>query len=265
MTIAWGTHRSTRPDAPPRTAADSPVRLGRQLLIVLAAIAAYFGTRGATEAAYTDALSNARRLVSVERALGIYHEGAWQSWATQLPGLPTVMNWVYIWGHWPVIFGTLIWLALRHPRVYYVTRNAMILSGAIGLVIFLAFPVAPPRLADLGMVDTIMVSSESYRVLQPPMFTNQYAAMPSLHVGWDLLMGIAIAVAARGVLARAIAIGMPAAMTVAVLLTANHYLVDALIGAALTATCWWIVNRRWAASRRPATGLPGASGRTPTG
>jgi hypothetical protein len=59
----------------------------------------------------------------------------------------------------------------------------------MGLCVYTTYPVAPPRLAGMGFVDTITEQSSSYRVLQPPAFVNQYAAMPSLHVGWDLLVG----------------------------------------------------------------------------
>src|SRR6185312_9767346 len=126
--------------------------------------------------------------------------------------------------------------------VYFRLRNAMLISGAIGLVIFTLFPLAPPRLAELGLVDTVTRSSDAYRVLQPTMFTNQYAAMPSLHVGWDLLVGLAILAAARGPLLRAFGAVMPVLMVAAVVLTANHYIVDAIAGATLTATCWYFLR-----------------------
>jgi membrane-associated phospholipid phosphatase len=109
----------------------------------------------------------------------------------------------------------------------------MIASGLLGIAIFVSYPVAPPRLAGMGLVDTVTVHSNSYRVLQPPAFVNQYAALPSLHVGWDLLMGIALATAAARPLLRALAALMPLAMVAAVVLTANHYLLDVVAGAAV--------------------------------
>lgn len=226
----------------------SPVRLGRQVVILLGAIVIYFGVRHLTEGSVTAAVANAARVVDLEEALGLYHEQWLQETFASSSRVSTVFNWIYIWGHWPVIAVTLIWLARRHPVIYLRTRNAMIMSGAIGMVIFATFPVAPPRLASLGMVDTVTVSSHAYRVLQPPMFTNQYAAVPSLHVGWDLLMGIAIAVAARRLWVKALGVAMPVAMTLAVVLTANHFIVDAIAGAALTTACWFAV--RWWTRRR---------------
>jgi hypothetical protein len=97
-------------------------------------------------------------------------------------------------------------------------------------VIFTVYPMAPPRFMDAwGFVDTVTLHSHSYRVLQPPSLVNQYAAMPSLHVGWDLLMGIAIARHAAGRM-RWIGYALPVLMFSAVVLTANHYLADGVVG-----------------------------------
>lgn len=232
------------------------IRLSRQIAIVAAAVAAYFLVRGATDAAITDALVNANKIIDFEVWLGIYHEQALQSSLATSPNVTTVLNWIYIWGHWPVIVVTLLWLARRHPAIYLRTRNAMLVSGGIGLIAFAAFPVAPPRLAGLGMIDTVTVSSEAYRVLQPAMVTNQFAAMPSLHVGWDLLIGLAVLAAARRPLVKALGVFMPVAMFVAVVLTANHYIIDAVVGAALTTACWVAVGW-WQRRRAASTTLAG--------
>jgi hypothetical protein len=219
------------------------IRLWPQITLIVGSVAAYFLVRGATEGAVVRAQHNAAKVLGFERFFGLDIEPALQEVLAKPPMVTTVMNWIYIWGHWPVIVVTLLWLGLRHPDVFRRTRNAMIASGALGLLVFVNFPVAPPRLIDMGMVDTVTVGSEAYRVLQPTMFTNQYAALPSLHVGWDLLIGLAIFVAARRAWVRAIGVAMPIAMTVAVVLTANHYIIDAIAGAALTATCWYIAGR----------------------
>ncbi|GGM41616.1 inositol phosphorylceramide synthase [Dactylosporangium sucinum] len=238
MTITW-----EEPDTATR-AATPRVALGRQIGIVTAAVAAYFLVRGATEAATDQALDNAGSVVALERRIGLFHESWLQDTFAGTPAVATFFNWVYIWGHWPVIIATLVWLARTNPRIYYRTRNAMLLSGGIGLFVFTLFPVAPPRLAELGLVDTVTETSDAYRVLQPAMFTNQYAAMPSLHVGWDLLIGLAIVVAARRPLVRLAGAVLPVLMVCAVVLTANHYIVDAIAGAALTTACWvYLVTR----------------------
>jgi hypothetical protein len=238
-------------------------RLSRELLIVAGGILLYFGGRGLTESDPLPAREHAQDLVALERSLGIFWEPALQGLTDGSHALVTLANWVYIWGHWPVIALTLGWLLMRHPAQYRRTRNAMAVSGAIGMVVFVLYPVAPPRLVDLGLVDTVSVHSEAYRVLQPPAFTNLYAAMPSLHVGWNLLMGIAIATTARHRLPRAVGHALPWLMVAAVVLTANHYVVDVLAGAAvaLTGLGVAVLMERRAGRPAPARGEPGSGGR----
>ena len=126
-------------------------------------------------------------------------EGAVQAPVAASQTLATAANWIYVWGHWPVIVATMVWLVWRHRDGFRRLRDGMLVSGFLGMAVFVSYPVAPPRLADLGLVDTVTESSEAYRYLQPPAFVNQYAAMPSLHAGWDLLVGLAIVGAAATV------------------------------------------------------------------
>jgi hypothetical protein len=120
--------------------------LPREVLIALGAVVLYFGGRGITESAPGPAAEHARGLVALEERLGL----AWESWLQDVVDgshvAVSVMNWIYIWGHWPVIVVTLLWLVLRHPTEYRRTRNAMVASGAVGMVLFVVYPVAPPRL-----------------------------------------------------------------------------------------------------------------------
>ena len=238
----------------------------RELAVVGGGAVLYFGVRGLTEGDVAAANRHARQLVELEQALGIHAEEAVQEPVARSDTLTAVMNWIYIWGHWPVIIATLLWLLLSHPTVYARTRDAMLLSGAVGMVIFALWPVAPPRLADLGLVDTVTEYSRSYRVLQPPAFTNQYAAMPSLHVGWDLLIGLAIVVAASRLWVRVIGGLLPMLMGWAVVATANHFVLDAAVGVLLVLVSLRLVTRRPSVTsrlRRRATGA-GASHPRPT-
>lgn len=144
-------------------------------------------------------------------------------------------NWIHMWGHWPVIGTVLVALYIRNRRNYVVLRNAMFLSGAVGLVIFALWPVAPPRLlpAGDGFIDTVTVWSDAYRVLQPPALVNKYAAMPSFHFGWNLLVGIVVWKSFGQRTARAFAIAGPLLMATAVVATANHYVLDFIVGGAI--------------------------------
>jgi hypothetical protein len=221
----------------------------REVVLVVFAYFAYFGVRGMTEGNAEQALDNAGRVETLERWLHIDWEPAWQRLIVDHHALVSLANWIYIWGHWPVIIVTAVWLFLRQPRTYYLFRNAFLISGAIGLIIFATFPVAPPRLTDLSVVDTVTEYSRSYRVLQPPRFVNQYAAMPSLHFGWNLLVGIALASIARSWWLKAAALMIPVAMFLAVVLTANHYIIDALAGATLSLAALGVAH--WWSGRHP--------------
>lgn len=222
-------------------------RLSRQVLWVLRQVAAvllgifvYFRVRGLTVGQRDAALDHASDILAFEAKLGLDQERHLQELATTSDLLTNAANWIYIWGHWPVIATVMVWLAVRHREHFLRLRNAMFVSGGIGLLIFASYPVAPPRLTDLGFVDTVMARSEAYRVLQPPAFVNPYAAMPSLHVGWDLLVGLAVASAASTALLRWVGRMMPVLMAAAVVLTANHYLVDSIAGAALALFGLWV-------------------------
>jgi membrane-associated phospholipid phosphatase len=205
----------------------------RQSLIVVGMVTAYFLIRGVTQSATAVAVAHSHQLEDVEDRLGIGVEHQVQSFASRSPALIDVANWIYIWGHWPVIVLTLLWLLLRHRPAYLRLRDSMAVSGALGMAIFVSYPVAPPRLATAGLVDTVMERSSAYRVLQPPIFTDRYAAMPSLHVGWDLLVGMAIVTTAQATLVRLIGWALPPLMAIAVIVTANHSVLDVVVGVLL--------------------------------
>jgi hypothetical protein len=238
-----------------RTIASTPVsqqgpsrlRVLRESLVILFGALLYFWVRGIMETRAALAFANADILIALEERLGISHEAWLQALIVDSDRLITLFNRIYIFGHWPVIILTMFWLVWRHSHHFPLYRSALLISGAIGLVWFVLFPMAPPRLVlELGFVDTVTQQSEAYRLLQPPAFTNQYAAMPSLHVGWNLLMGIAIVRHSRHVLARAFGVLMPMAMFLATITTANHFILDGIVGslvALIGLTVAWRISR----------------------
>jgi hypothetical protein len=208
-----------------------PVELAVQVTLVLGAALLYFAVRGVTEGSTADAIHNGYRVLHLEHTLGIAAEQTVQNAVLGSRVLTTFANWVYIWGHWPVIIVTLVWLHRSHRRGFVLLRNAMFISGAIGLVFFAFYPVAPPRHLPDGFVDTVTELSRSYRVLQPPSLVNEYAAVPSLHVGWNLLVGVFLVRHGRSAVVRGLGVASPLMMTFAVVATGNHYVVDAITGA----------------------------------
>jgi hypothetical protein len=226
--------------------------LGRELGLVAGAILAYFAVRNLTAGSVDDAFANAAHVVRLERSLGLAWEGSAQTAVLGVHGALSVANWVYIWAHWPVILGTAAALYVWRRDRYYLLRNALFVSGAIGFLFFAFFPVAPPRLADVGLVDTVTRYSHAYRALQPPGLTNQYAAFPSLHAGWNLLVGIVLFGTSTRLLVRAFAVASPAAMFAAVVVTANHFVLDVAGGVAAVLVALAVAR---AVERRCATTL----------
>jgi membrane-associated phospholipid phosphatase len=225
----------------------------REIAIIGASIFAYFGVRRITEADPTSAIIRAESIVELERRVGFFFEPAWQAAIIESKLLVTAVNWVYIWGHWPVIaFGALL-IYGRSPHVYRLYRNAFFFSGAIGILFFWQFPTAPPRLMDLGLLDTVALYSQSYRVFQPPSLVNQFAALPSLHFGWNLLLGLAMVQASMRGWIKAIALLLPLAMVFSIVVTGNHFIVDAVVGAAvvLVGLALAYLAQRYSQSRGP--------------
>ncbi len=210
------------------------IDLARQVLLLAGAASLYFGVRALTVGSTALAVAHADAILALEQRLHIGIEGTLQGLVIGHHPLVTAANWVYIFGHWPVIVATFLWLYTRHRDDYRRLRNAMFVSGAIGLVIFWAYPVAPPRLTPgSGLIDTVTEYSHTYRVLQPPAIEDRYASLPSLHVGWNLLVGFTLAMTVRRRGAVVVAALSPLAMAAAVVLTANHFVVDVVLGATI--------------------------------
>ena len=207
----------------------------REALLVTLAILAYFAIRNATVGGADQARANAGRVVRLEDWLGIAWEQRAQGLIVDHDVLVMLANWVYIWGHWPVIIGTATVLFVYRRDRYYLLRNALFVSGAIGFLFFAFFPVAPPRLVETALVDTVTNESSSYRALQPPGLTNQYAAFPSLHFGWNVVVGVVLILVARHGAVRLFAVVGPLAMGLAVVATANHFVLDVVGGLVVVA------------------------------
>jgi hypothetical protein len=205
----------------------------RELLIFVGAYLTYFGVRAFTEGAVPRAMANAELLADLERSLRMDWERDLQEAVLGHPWLVDAVNAVYVYGHWPVLIaGGVLLFRYRRPH-YYRLRNAILVTGLIGLFVFALFPVAPPRLSGHAIVDTVTRELGGYRQILPHSLVNEYAAMPSFHAGWNLLLGIVVFGATRHPALRLLAVAGPAAMIAAVIATANHFVVDVLAGVAM--------------------------------
>jgi hypothetical protein len=239
------------------------IELWREVVIVVSAYFCYFLVRGFVAGHEFEAFNRAADLISLERAMGIFWEVDLQGHVQDIGLLENLANWVYVWGHWPVIIPVSVWLFLRHRDDYYIYRNAFLISGAVGLVIFSTLPVAPPRFMPAwGFVDTAQAyhSGPSAALL-----VNEYAAMPSLHFGWNLLVGTALFRHGEWLALRAVGAVLPPAMFLSIVLTGNHYFLDGIAGGAvcLLALVAAIKLRDHLQDRRSRPDMPRASGLTP--
>jgi hypothetical protein len=120
-----------------------------------------------------------------------------------------------------------------HRHQYTVARDALLASGAIALIVYNLFPVAPPRLLppEYGFVDTLeQFSNVSYQAQSTAPFVNPYAAVPSLHYGWAVLIGAVLFWTTKNRWVRGFAVMLPVLQLTAILFTANHYITDAMAG-----------------------------------
>ena len=209
-------------------------RVVAQFLLVAGAYMAYRIVRILTESDRGRAVRHADRILGLERWLGLDWERGAQNLVLDHRAWVDLCNVLYTWLFWPTVIGALVVLYVADRPRYRVYRNALFVSGAIGLVVFALFPLAPPRMLP-GYVDTVVVFSHQESLAHPTTFTNQYAAMPSFHVGWTVLAGLALMPLARRRLARIALLVPGVAMAVTVVVTANHYVVDGVVGVVFAA------------------------------
>jgi hypothetical protein len=203
-----------------------------ELGIVILLYAAYELLRGLGDASVTVASDHAADIVALERLFNVFVEQAVQDWATGLPALPSLLGLFYVTSHLGLTAITLVWLHRRHPARFPLVRNTLVLATAFSLVGYVLYPAAPPRLSGHGFVDT--VSAHTHVNLSSDFLGslyNPFAAVPSMHFGYALIVGAVIFVYARRPLVRAFGALYPPFMLFDIVATGNHFLFDAAIGA----------------------------------
>lgn len=222
---------NANPRAVPRAAAFVWRNGVCDLLLLAIAFMFYSIVRMGSNGRQIEATYNAVDLWKLERALNIAQESSSQQLILQSTFTIQVFNTIYTYGHFWLIGVAALWLFFWHRDTYTLFRNAFFFSGAIALLCFNLFPLAPPRLlpGEYGAVDTLrLFSSVNYEASGN--FVNEYAAIPSLHVAWNLLISLAIASVVKNRAVQVWAAAMPLIMSVTVVLTGNHWILDAVAG-----------------------------------
>ena len=205
--------------------------------VLLAAIVfgGYEATRYRPLGGIPQAIKNGGRILRLERFLGMPDEVLVQEWALKHPTLVVAANWFYLIGHFPIMIATLAWV-YRCQREQRRTIPTLLFTTAAAFAIMSAFPLAPPRLLEgYGFVDTMKVFGPYiYDSPEVAATANQYAAMPSLHVGWALWVAWTL-IRTTNSPWRWFSLAHPVITSAGVVVTANHFWLDGVVGAALLA------------------------------
>jgi PAP2 superfamily len=207
----------------------------RQVSLFGAAYVGYRLVRGLAEGDANAAFAHARDLISLERGMHLFVEPSIQAWASGSHFVMLLASWLYVNAQGSITIGALLYLYLRHNRNFYFVRNMFMIAMGIALVGYLVFPTAPPRfLPEWGFTDSVTDFTPVHVVDSSAASTalfNPYAAVPSMHVAFALMIGWPLALLSRRSFVRVLWILYPFVMTFVIVVTANHFILDALLGA----------------------------------
>jgi membrane-associated phospholipid phosphatase len=209
--------------------------VGRQLGLFVIADLLYETVRGIAEGSgqKTEAFANAAKVIDIEVATGTFFEPDVQQALIGQRWLIEIANFAYMNSHFVLTTGFLVWLYLYRNESFYFVRNMFMVAMGLALIGYTLVPTAPPRLVEgYGFVDTItqyaQVNHDSALV---KVFVNPYAAIPSMHCAFALLIGVSGALIARHNLTRALWCIYPLFVFFVVVVTANHFWLDGAAGA----------------------------------
>lgn len=186
------------------------------------------------------ALDHAHQIISLERRIGIYHEQTFQEWALHFRPLIIAANYFYGSFHFIVTIFTGIYLYRRWSDDYPRFRNALGIATALALIGFTLYPLTPPRMLP-GYVDTLLKDPAfwSFSSGNVSKVSNQFAAMPSVHICWATWCAVALAPRLKSRFWAVLAAIYPVFTLIVIVITANHYLLDALGGLAIFLIGWF--------------------------
>ncbi len=191
------------------------------------------------------AAENAVNLVKFQDWMGFPNEATLQGWFIDSEVLIKIANTFYFVMHFPSMIVFLVWVMVRKIEWMPQVRASLCLATFSGLIIHLLFPLMPPRLmVSYGFIDTAKVFGPDPYSLGIAKAANEFAAMPSLHVGWALLIALA-AIRILKTPARWLMLLHPILTTIVVVITANHFWLDIIVGAILALAGWQLATKYW--------------------
>jgi hypothetical protein len=227
-----------------------------EIIAIVAFYLVYSAIRNTNEGGTETAFHNAQHVIRIQRWMGLYHEATLQDWALHLKPLIIAANYFYGSLHFVVTIAAGVFLYRMWSNDYPRYRNTLAITTAIALIGFVSFPLMPPRLLPdhYGFVDTLAKYPTiwSFNSGAASKISNQYAAMPSVHVAWATWCACVFAPRVEQRWARALAISYPISTVVVIVITANHYVLDAVGGLVIFAVGFGLANTFTRAGRRPA-------------
>ena len=211
-----------------------------EVALIAALYVGYSVTRVLVNADPGEAMENGELLLAAERAWGLDVEAAMVAWLVDSTALSVLAGYLYALLHYTVTPAVLVWVYRCRPDHYRAARLVLLAATSIALVCYFWVPTAPPRLLSDAYPDVLALTSqwgwwgtEASAPRGLGSLTNQYAALPSMHVGWAAWCGLVVAALARRTAVRVAAVAYPVLVTVVVVATGNHYILDAVAGAGL--------------------------------
>ena len=225
-----------------------------EIFLYIGAYLVYLATKGLVHAdTRAVGLVNGGKIVSLQQDFGFLWEPGWQSWAVEnVKFLVLAMNWVYIITYWPVVLLAAVVLFNNNRRDYNFYRTVIFVDLAGAMLIFMVFPVASPfAIAGVELLDTIQeFGPKFYGSEGMASYYNISAAMPSLHFSWTVILAVLFWNSLGG-WRRLLALLYPVLTFFAIVLTGNHFILDAVAGGALAglafAVVWLVRTTVWRA------------------
>jgi len=229
--------------------------LFRQILLGFGAYMVYELTRAFV---YGNAYSpgykpfgDATKIINLERLLHVFAEPSIQAWVSGQRWLMDIADWTYLNAHYFVTIGALVFIYFRRNDSFYFVRNVFMVAMGIAIVGYALYPTAPPRLMpEWGFTDSIhQFTGITVEKGASSALINLYAAVPSMHVCFALMVGIPMSRLTRRRAARIAWRVYPLLITFVVIATGNHYLTDVFLGAVTAGASWMIASRLLARAR----------------
>jgi hypothetical protein len=233
----------------------------RELVGIAALYATYEGVRGFGSATLQTARAHTSSIVSLEQSAGVFVERDVQAAVSHVPALPMALGIAYMTLHLAATAAMLVWVHRSHREHFALVRTTLVAATGISLAIYVLYPAAPPRLAGIGFAATVTQNAHvNLRSDALGSLYNPFAAVPSLHFGYALLVGAVVFALARRPWVKALGAAYPPFMLFTIVATGNHFFFDAAAGGAVVvfsavSAAAALAERRWSSPpiHRPLT------------